>query len=60
MKMKWSEDIDQGLCGQIITVKIPALSFAKGCGFELVTKSFEPQVSHLGRVIFTPQEEEED
>lgn len=40
-------------------VEIPALSFAKGCGFEQVTKSFERQVSHLGRVMLTPQEEED-
>lgn len=40
-------------------VEIPALSFAKGCGFEQVTKSFECQVSHLGRVMLTPQEEED-
>lgn len=37
-------------------VEILALSFAEGCGFEQVTKSFEPQVSHLGSVMLTPQE----
>lgn len=35
-------------------VQILALSFAKRCGFEPVTKYFEPQAPHLGEQCLLP------